>query len=116
MNEDLSRKAENYRVPNLDVAVPMHLKGPKGSQKGIGGGGGGGGSQEGIHRPGTQSGSKCNQGTQGSKSAQGGLKKWGGGGEGFQAAGSGPKGAQMGFKKFIRGLSGVYVHWCSACF
>lgn len=32
MNEDLlSRKSESVRVPNMDVAVPLHLKGPKGT-------------------------------------------------------------------------------------
>ena len=30
MSEDLqSRKVENIKVPQMDVAVPLHLKGPK---------------------------------------------------------------------------------------
>lgn len=29
MNEDmLTRKSENLKVPNMDIAVPLHLKGP----------------------------------------------------------------------------------------
>ena len=37
MNEDLqTRKSENLKVPNMDVAVPMHLKGPAGDKGGCG--------------------------------------------------------------------------------
>ena len=29
MNDDfLTRKSENLKVPNMDLAVPLHLKGP----------------------------------------------------------------------------------------
>ena len=42
MNDDLqTRKVENLKVPNMDVAVPMQLKGPTTDQcKGMGEGGG----------------------------------------------------------------------------
>lgn len=33
MSDDmLTRKTENLRVPNMDVAVPMHLRGPTGDK------------------------------------------------------------------------------------